>query len=311
MQVLERPGLRNRAAAPEHRPTTALRAATLTALTQRHGSGYSREFIRERVMSWATQKWPDLLVGRDACVVDFAAHAASASVQVRCASDGAYSWAFKGIGPDGSGRLWETCVLVLGAEDQDLLAVRTGYVGPTAATPFCAQPRFLCSLIEHLPFEDGGYAIGTQSRRVFSLGDFDTFRDHLLSPRRTLPILAVADDAESGVKASPSPRSAVLARALCGVAHVVSLAGVGVSCLEECLGPRMAVRAGEARLFMPGLAAAGANPKAHQTISSPLAPSTSEASDVEAAAQQATHSWSTSGRRRADFEVLWAKVGGE
>jgi hypothetical protein len=308
MQVLERPQQRDPAVERESKPHTSLRATTLTALSQRQGSGYSREFIRESVMSWAARKWPELLVGRDACGIAFAAHSTSASVQVTCARDGEYVWAFKGIGPDSSGRVWETCVLVLGGQDQDLLAVRTGFIGTTAVTPFFGQPKFLCSLIEHLAFEDGGYPLGSGPRQVSSLAAFDNFHDHLFSRRRTLPILAVASEERSrgNVPASPSP--AVLARALCGIAHVVSLSGVGLSCLEECLGSGMAVHAGEARLFMPGLAV-DADPEQHPAFAQPRAEPRLEASYVEAAAQRATHSWCTSASRRADFDVLWARSG--
>jgi hypothetical protein len=69
------------------------------------------------------------------------------------------------------------------------------------------------------------------------------------------------------------------------------------------------VRAGEARLFMPGLAA-GADPDKHPAFADLQAPPRSDASYVEAAAQTAAHSWGTSVARRADFEVLWARSGG-
>jgi hypothetical protein len=170
-------------------------------------------------------------------------------------------------------------------------------------------PRPAPGLVEPLPFEDGGCSLGTQLRRVFSLAAFDNFRGHLLSRRRTLPILAVASEVKSEVDAPPSPSPAVLVRALCGVAHVVSLGGVGVSCLEDCLGSRMAVHAGEALLFMPGLVA-DADPDKHPALADLHAPPRSKASYIEAAAQTAIHSWSPSVARRADFEVLWAGSGG-
>lgn len=310
MQLIERPPPRDHIVESGTRRCTSLRATTLTALCQRHGSGYSREFIRESVISWATRKWPELLVGRDACAIAFAARSDSASVQVTFAGDGdgEYVWAFKGTGPDSSGRVWETCVLVLSAEDHDILAVRTGYTGDDGATPFCAQPRFLCSVVEHLPFDDGGHPLSTQPRQVLSLTAFADFRDHLFSRSRTLPILAVAsrDKPEGDVATAPSP--VVLARALCGVAHVVSLSGVSISCLEECFGSGMALHAGEARLFMPGLAA-DPDPEQHPAFTQTHAAQRLEASYIEAAAQHATHSWSTSAARRADFDALWARSG--
>src|SRR5450432_16472 len=131
MQVIERPRLRKRVLALESGTHGSLHATTLTSLSQRYSSGYSREFIRESVMAWAARRWPELLVGRDACGIGFAAHSPSASVQVTCAGDGDYAWAFRGTGADGSGRVWETCVLVVGGQDHDLLTVRTGYAGST------------------------------------------------------------------------------------------------------------------------------------------------------------------------------------
>jgi hypothetical protein len=304
MQVLERPQQRERNFVGKSEPFAPVRATTLTALSQREGTGYSREFMRESVMSWAARKWPELLIGRDASGLSFEAHSCAASVQVTCASDEEYVWSFKGTHADNvAGRIWETCVLVLGGRDHDLLTVRTGYVGdPNVAVP-CVQPRFLFSLIEHLPFEDGGYPLSTLPRQVSGVAAFDNFRDHLLSRRRTLPILAVAQS-EGGEPRQPNPD--FLARALCGLVHVVSLGAMGVACLENWLGPRMAVSAGEARLFMPGLQTdvdAGRHP-----AFTDLRTSHSQASDVEAAAQTAIHAWSTSTSRRADFEAHWTRA---
>ena len=309
MQVLERPRERNRATPPSSHGSTSLRTTTLTALTQRQGSGYSREFIRESVMAWAARKWPELLIGRDACGIGFQAHSDFASVHVSCAGDEDDVWTFKGTGAHGPEGMWETCVLVLGGQDHDLLTVRTGYRGHAEATPACAQPKFLCALIEHLSFDDGGHGLSTAPRQVFSLASFDDFHQHLLSGRRTLPILAVRSEVASRDPAIAAPDPAVLARALCGVAHVVSLGAVGASCLEGCLGGSLGVSPGEARLFMPGLAA-DADPGGHPAFRSLQGSLRSEAGDVEAAVQTATHSWSTSLARRADFEALWARSGG-
>ncbi|MBC7941977.1 MAG: hypothetical protein H7Z19_19840 [Chitinophagaceae bacterium] len=107
MQVTERPLLSDHIAESLPRLCTSLRATTLTALSQRHGIGYSREFIRENVMSWATRKWPKLLVGRDACEIAFVACSDAASVQVTCAGHGEYVWAFKGRRADFDA-LWAT-----------------------------------------------------------------------------------------------------------------------------------------------------------------------------------------------------------
>ncbi len=310
MQMLERPARHQRNHSRESRVASSLRATTLTALTQRHSTGYSREFMRETVMTWAAREWPELLIGRDAGGIRFEAHSPCASVEVTCAVDGEYVWSLKATRTDVAGRVWETCVLVLGAVDRDLLSVRTGYTGDAIlALPGARQPQFLHSLVDHLPFEDGDYPLTTVPRQVCSVAACDNLRDHLLSPRRKLPILAVATSVPSQFDApeSPEPAGAGLARALCGLVHVVSLGGVGGPCLEASLGRRMAVHAGETRLFMPGLQV-DADPANHPAFAdlSGVAPSGASA---EAAAQTATHLWSTSTARCADFEALWAKSG--
>jgi hypothetical protein len=81
-----------------------------------------------------------------------------------------------------------------------------------------------------------------------------------------------------------------------------------VACLEERLGPTMAVHAGEARLFMPGLDTE-AGPDRHPGFATPET-SHSAARNVEAAAQVATHAWSTSVSRRSEFDAHWAKAVG-
>lgn len=284
---------------------TALRATTLTALSQNRGSGYSREFVRANVLAWATRKWPELFVDQDPCEPEFESHSGPTGVTVTTADRGGYSWSFKGTHPDASAaRVWETRVLALGDEEHDLLTVRTGYLGGLDSTVSCAQPRFLSALIEHLAFEDGGYPVCTTPRRVFSDRSFDNLRDHLASPRRALPILAVGCDGKSHNSVAPLLDADSMARKLCGLVHVVSLGPPTLERLENLLGRDMAVHAGEARLFMPGLAAEP-DPEMHPCF--PKDPiSRSAAGDIEIAAQAATHGWSTSPTRRADFDALWA-----
>lgn len=71
MLVIEIPVLDKRPAAHSVSVDATFRATTLTALAQPNSSGYSREFIRDGVLSWAARKWPELGIERRACEVGF------------------------------------------------------------------------------------------------------------------------------------------------------------------------------------------------------------------------------------------------
>ena len=159
---------------------TTAHPATLTALRQTRGSGYSREFLRESVLAWATHRWPELFIGHSACEPTFESRSERSQVRVTCARNGRYMWSLNGIRPDAKGnRHWHTRVLVLSDEEHDLVGVSTGYLGDVGTNVPVAQPAFLSGLIEHLPFEDGGHPVCTVPRQVFDERAFVNLQDHL------------------------------------------------------------------------------------------------------------------------------------
>ena len=107
-------------------------------------------------------------------------------------------------------------------------------------------------LIEHLPFEDGGYPVGSQRDRFPGGG----VRQLPGPPAHSAARAADSRGGQPGRVTSERAffcRPGIMARALVVWPMFVSLAGVGVSYLEECLCTGIAIRAGAARLFMPGL----------------------------------------------------------
>ena len=275
------------------------------------GSGYSRDYLRETVLAWGARRWPDLFDGRNEYATDdLETELGSALVQVTSPRDSGLAWSFRGIRPGlTASRLWETRVLFLSQGDQDLLFVGTGYLGQTDAPVAVAQPGFLCGIIDHLPFDDGGYRICTEPRQVLNDAAFASFRDHLLSPRRTMPVLALGsspawgearDWADSGTGDARS-----IARGLCGLAHVVCLGPLVLSKLESWLGSELAVKVGQARLFMPGLGDGSAGAADHPLFLPRLGRAGEAGGDVGSAAEEAIYAWSVSAPRRIEFEALW------
>ncbi len=285
---------------------------TLTALLQEGGNGYSREYLRENVLAWGARKWPDLFDGvNEYATDDLETRLGSSQVQVVGARDGGYAWSFRGTRPDlSASRLWETRVLFLGHGDQDLLFVSTGFLGQGDPRLLVAQPGFLCGLIDHLPFDDGGYRVCTAPRQVFNDAAFASFREHLLSPRRTMPVLALGSSPASSESRGWEDFGHVDARAIArkvgGLAHVVCLGPLILDRLESWLGNDLAVQVGQARLFMPGLDDEAPDAAQHPVFSPARTGRAGEpAGDVGSAAEAAIYAWSVSASRRLDFEALW------
>ncbi|MCE9660800.1 MAG: hypothetical protein K8R60_19905 [Burkholderiales bacterium] len=298
--------------APKREVPRTLHTTTLTALLQDGGNGYSREYLRENVLAWGARKWPDLFEGRNEYADDdLETRLGASQVQVVSARDGGFAWSFRGIRPDlSASRLWETRVLFLGHGDQDLLFVSTGFLGQADARLLIAQPGFLCGLIDHLPFDDGGYRVCTAPRQVLNEAAFASFREHLLSPRRTMPVLALGSSPASSESRDWENCGHIDARAIArkvgGLAHVVSLGPLVLDRLESWLGSDLAVKVGDARLFMPGLDDEAPEPAQHPVFSPARAGLAGEpAGDVGSAAEAAIHAWSISASRRLDFEALW------
>ena len=262
------------------------------------------------MLAWGARKWPDLFDGRNEFAADdLETHLGSSRVQVASARNGGFAWSFRGIRPDlTASRLWETRVLFLRHGDQDLLFISTGYHGQIDTRIFVAQPGFLCGLIDHLPFDDGGYRVCTAPRQVLNDAAFASLRDHLLSRRRTMPVLVLGSSpawSEARDWADSGPVDArSITRKLCGLAHVVCLGPLVLHRLENWLGSELAVKVGQARLFMPGLDEKAAV-AAHHPAFSP-ARSDEAARDVSSAAEAAVYAWSVSEPRRLDFEALWS-----
>ncbi len=291
----------------------AFHLTALTVLQQNHGCGYSREFVREKVLGWAIGRWPEVFVGRSACDPNFETHSASANVRVTTTNSGSYGWTFRGRLPDGSERSHrEIRVVVTGDAGRDLMAVRTGHFGDPEVNAVAGQPQFLQTIVDHLDFDDGGFPVLATPRKVMTGDTFENFYEHLMSARRGLPILAIGHSEglseKRGGANGPFLDAHSIARLLCGLAHVVSLGSDTSSRLERRLGQGMGVCAEEARLFMPALGKTP-GPQGHPRFAAPRLVRCDSAS-ASAKARAAACEWSLSAPRRMQFDALWAAAGG-
>ncbi|MGS0757813.1 hypothetical protein ACVBEH_25990, partial [Roseateles sp. GG27B] len=94
-------------------------------------------------------------------------------------------------------RTWMTRVLVAEDGDADVMGLQTSCTDLPFAPLVVAPPRLLGLWVERLQLEDGGLAVLGEPREVSDDDQLDAFCRHVMSERRTLPIIALANSPHS------------------------------------------------------------------------------------------------------------------
>lgn len=133
----------------------------------------------------------------------------------------------------------------------------------TACTPLDEAPRVLAPpgvlqlWVDRLGLDDGGMAIVGEAREVADDDQLNAFFQHVLSPQRRLPIVALCHQPRS-LYYGVDPQA--LATAVRGIAHVACLTTKTCADVRSRWGSDLAPVAGAARLYLPdfhsGLASA-------------------------------------------------------
>jgi hypothetical protein len=216
----------------------------------------NRERARQLVWQWVGSKWPRLIpstadMKRDA--IRRSAPGQELSVeQCGCGDVCDVAWTLSIAHRDGkANRTWLTQVVVRDAGDADLMIVRASCIGDLDAALVVAPPRLLGLWVEHLDLTDGGFAVIGEPRAVNDSQQGEAFCDHVLSGKRTLPVIALMSSPHSryyGV----DPNG--LAEAVRGLAHVACLSESVIGIVAERLGSALVPSSGAARIYSPDFA---------------------------------------------------------
>lgn len=239
-----------------------------SVLRSRANSGRNRDVARALAWDWVGARWPRLapaLGDREKTHFDFRLPGRVLSVST--SADGlAWTLEVAYTERDGS-RTWRTEAMVADAGDADIIGLQTTCSSVPCAPLVIAPPKLLGAWVESLDLQDGGMPVLGEPRMVEDEEQLAAFCDHLLSPARTLAVIALANKPGSrwyGV----DPRG--LAQAVRGLAHVAciapDMAGLLTTRFTRSRGPA----AGAARIYRPGftVAAAGSD---HPLIGDPAA----------------------------------------
>lgn len=213
----------------------------------------NRRLAQELVWQWVQAKWPRLVPPpSDMERGHFERALPGQAVSVSTSADGMVWTLAVAHDERGGARTWMTRAQVADAGDADVLGLQTSCSDPGHTPMVVAPPRLLGTWVERLELEDGGIAVLGEARDFRSPEQLTAFCDHVLSGRRRLPVIALANKPGSrfyGV----DPRG--LAEAVRGLAHVACLAPDLYAHVKDRMGETFGVVPGAARIYAPHFSA--------------------------------------------------------
>lgn len=228
----------------------AIRPVVRVTLRSTRHSAANRSQARDLAWQWVADKWPRLMPSSTEMGMPRFARAIPGQRLVASSGANPSSWAMAVAFDDRhSARTWTTQVEVADDGDADLLNLQTACTDRPDAPLVVAPPSLLGHWVEQLALDDGPFAILGEPRHVDGAEQFEAFMAHILSARRTLPLIALTHRLNSrffGV----DPRG--LATAVRGMAHAYSLTPDMAQAVAGRLGAHLGVVPGAARIYGAG-----------------------------------------------------------
>lgn len=216
----------------------------------------NRRRAQELVWEWVGAKWPRLLPSPSEMERGHFEYAVPGQeLAVSTSGDGSV-WTLAVAYNERRGtRTWMTRAVVADTGDADVMGLQTSCTDVPDAPLVVAPPRLLGAWVERLELSDGVLAVLGEPREVNDAAQLAAFCNHVLSTKRSLPVIALANKPNSrfyGV----DPRG--LAEAVRGLAHVACLTPQAAASVADRLGPDFGVVAGAARIYEPGFSTTAA-----------------------------------------------------
>jgi hypothetical protein len=257
---------------PGNGSSAQARVLVRTALRSTTYSQRNRSLAQELVWRWVAAKWPGLMpLTSDLQASHIERLLPGRKLSVSTSGDGSVWTLEVAYSERDRMRSWITKAQVADTGEADVMGLQTScFDRDTVPPPVVAPPSLLGAWVERLDFEDGGVAVLGEPRMVGDQEQLQAFCDHVLSDKRALPIIALANKPNSryyGV----DPRG--LAEAVRGLAHVACLAPDLASDVTRRFGKTLSPVQGAARIYAPGFTAT-ASPKENPLIRDPAAHST-------------------------------------
>lgn len=204
---------------------------------------------RTRVLDWARGKWPGLIPPAAYDGKAFEHDQPGLRIAATSNADGTV-WAFRSEHLDSrESRTWVTEALVADLGPTDAFGVRNSCSTLSAESIPATSPRFLRDFVAHHSLIDAGLPVTATSHFISDNDEFEKFLSLLLSPDRSLPVIALTQ-LPQGSDYSIDP--ARLARDTQGLAHVFCLPPGMTFGLSDRVGKTLSVFHGAVRTYYPG-----------------------------------------------------------
>ncbi|MFO1193831.1 MAG: hypothetical protein U1F00_16930 [Rhodoferax sp.] len=238
------------AAVPQAQPSGPLQTVVHATLPCSEHSPRNRRRAQDLAWEWVGAKWPRLVpLARDQGQQQIERNLHDHALRVNTSRDGRV-WTLTVMHSEKrSQRIWSTRATVTDTGQADLLDIQTACSDAQHAPMVVAPPKLLGAWVDQLALDDAGFAVLGEARDVTDTAHIEAFCAHVLSERRSLPIIALAHKAQSrhfGVDPGG------LALAVRGLAHVACLSPEVAAAVPAILGPGSTVVHGTARIFAPG-----------------------------------------------------------
>lgn len=229
------------------------------------------ECAREEVLKWARKRAGVILPAGAWQGEDFELPAAgrmttASSIQTA----GGFLWSLRGDDPDKqvAGRIWSSEISLGRANRQSSITLGLRLLVNSSERHLVIEPAVpgpvlqiadVCGLI------DGPVPIRSAAHYAENTSHIDMLVDWLISPRRRLPIIVATGDERADDPSKAMLDVGALGKALCGLAHVVSVpAGLSFH-LSDAVGKEMTVFHGGIRVYETGFDL-DADPRNHRLI---------------------------------------------
>ncbi|WP_139278733.1 MULTISPECIES: hypothetical protein [Sphingobium] len=226
---------------------------------------------RSEILKWARKRAGSILPAEAWNGMHFELPVAGRATMASCVENGdGVIWSLRADDPDKNvaGRIWSSEISLGRASQSGSVTLGLRLLVNSSERQLVIEPAVpgpVLQIADVCGLVDGPVPIRTAAHHVSEIDHVEMLFDWLNSPKRKLPIIVATGDEREGDPSRPMLDVDSLGKALCGLAHVVSLPAALSFHLSDTLGKELTVFHGGVRVYQPGFDL-DTDPRGHRLI---------------------------------------------